>query len=323
MSFSNNSTNGVYAYSFYIPRIPTNYSEEYVFNIFEQSGIGMVERVDFAPINPRPGFGVNLHNVVRSAFVHFNTIYTTEIAYNIVSILEKGEAYKLYTNNHNYLLLLKNHAPIAATMMNIHQVVDNCRLLEENIAEKSNSTEKKFEEQSTRIAELEATVAKQSVDIDRLQQTIYQLLGKVFDQESESNQIFMHYNHMMYGKLCETRWLIHEEDDGTEEYNLEYNNQELSGQRLTMDDLSVSTHSSMPSLVSGTSYEEGEVPASSQSSDLTWLFDSIAHDLYDRYEYEVPVIEDEDSSKGSKGSLCSANSMSQRMRFTAELCDNN
>ena len=316
MSYSNNSNNGVYAYSFYIPRICTVYTEQDVCDIFEQEGIGMVERVDFAPINPRPGFGVNLHTVVRSAFVHFNTIYSTEVAYNIVSILETGEAYKLYTNNRNYLLLLKNRAPVAATMMNIHQVVDNCRVLEENVAEKSNSTEKRFEEQSNRIARLEATVAKQSVDIDRLQDTIYQLLGKVFDQESESAERFMYYNYMVYGKICKTRWLIDEEDNG------EYNNQEPSGQGLTMDDLSVSTHSSMPSLVSVSSEEEGEESASSQSSDLTWLIDSVVeHVLDERDDYEVPVIEDDEVT--SKGSLCSANSMSQRMRFTAELCDNN
>jgi uncharacterized coiled-coil protein SlyX len=322
MSFSNN---GVYAYSFYIPRICTVYTEKDVRDIFEQSGIGMVQRVDFTPINPRPGFGVNLHNVVRSAFVHLTIIYSTEVASHIVSILETGEAYKFYTNNRNYLILLKNRAPVPATMMNIHQVVDNCRVLEENVAEKSNSTEKRFEEHSNRIAELEATVAKQIVDIDRLQDTIYQLLGKVFDQESESAEIFMYYNYMVYGKICKTRWLIDEEDDGTEEYNLEYNNQELSGRGLTMDDLSVSTHSSMPSLVSVSSYEEGEVEdretASTHSSDLTWLIDSVVENvLDDRDDYEVPVIEDEDSSKGS---LCSANSMSQRMRFTAELCDNN
>ena len=343
MSFSNNSSQ--IAYSFYIPRILTNYTEQDVCDIFEQSGIGMVQRVDFAPINPRPGFGVNLHNVVRSAFVHFTTIYSTEVASHIVSILETGEAYKFYTNNRNYLLLLKNRAPVAATMMNIHQVVDNCRVLEESIAEKSNSTEKRFEEQSNRIAELEATVAKQSVDIDRLQQTIYQMLGKFFDQETESDQIFMNYNRMMYGKLCKTRWLLDEEDDGTDEYDLKYNNQEPSGQRLTMDDLSVSTHnsmpslvsvksedeaeddlsvsthSSMPSLVSVSSEEEGE-SVSSQSSDLTWLIDSVVeHVLDERDDYEVPVVEDDEVA--SKGSLCSANSMSQRMRFTAELCDNN
>jgi uncharacterized coiled-coil protein SlyX len=322
MSYSNNSTNGVYAYSFYIPRILTNYTEQDVCDIFEQEGIGMVERVDFAPINPRPGFGVSLHNVVRSAFVHFNTIYSTELAYNIVSILETGEAYKFYTNNRNYLLLLKNRAPVPATMMNIHQVVDNCRLLEENVAEKSNSTEKKIEEQSNRIAELEATVTKQSVDIDRLQMTIYQLLGKIFDQETESDQMFMDYNRMMYGKLCKTRWLLDEEDDGTDEYDLKYNNQEPSGQGLTMDDLSVSTHSSMPSLVSVSSEVEDGETVSSQSSDLTWLIDSVVeHVLDDRDDYEVPVIEDDEVA--SKGSLCSANSMSQRMRFTAELCDNN
>jgi hypothetical protein len=335
MSYSNNSSQ--IAYSFYIPRILSNYTEQNVCDIFEQEGIGMVQRVDFTPINPRPGFGVNVSDVVRSAFVHFTTIYSTEVASHIVSILETGEAYKFYINNRNYLLLLKNRAPVAATMMNIHQVVDNCRVLEESIAEKSNSTEKRFEEQATRIAQLEDTVAKQSVDIDRLQQTIYQMLGGLYCQQTQGDEINALYDFMMDGKLNYYQ----------EEY--EYEQKENPSQRLSMDDLSVSTHSSMPSLVSVKSedeveddlsvsthssmpslvsvssdeeyeVEDGET-ASTNSSDLTWLVENV---LDEQDDYEVPVIEDEDSSKGSNDSLAFLNlMMSQRMRFTAELCDNN
>ena len=346
MSFSNEFNNGGYSYSFYIPRILSNYTEQDVCDIFEQEGIGMVERVDFAPINPRPGFGVNLHTVVRSAFVHFNTIYSTEIAYNIVSILETGEAYKFYTNNHNYLLLLKNRAPVAATMMNIHQVVDNCRVLEESVAEKSNSTEKRFEEQATRIAQLEATVATQSDDIKRLQETIYQMLGGLYCQRTQGDEIDLLYDYMTGGKLSKlnnNREYYEDEDyeEAEEESkqilalvdNLSVSTHSSMPSLVSVkseedeDDLSVSTHSSMPSLVSVTSDEEYEVEdgESSQSSDLTWLVDSVVeHVLDDSDDYEVPVVEDEDSSKGSNDSLAFLNlMMSQRMRFTAELCDNN
>ena len=311
MSFSNEFNNGGYVYSFYIPRINTHYLEEDVRYLFQETGIGMVQRVDFAPINPRPGFGANVHNVVRAAFVHFNIIYNTDIANRIIATTDAGQSYGFYISEHQYWMLLKAHNPVPATMMNIHQVVDNCRVLEESVAEKSNSTEKRFEEQATRIAQLEATVATQSDDIKRLQETIYQMLGGLYCQRTQGDEIDLLYDYMMGGKLNNNR-----------EY---YEEAEEESKQFSAENLSVSTHSSMPSLVSvtsseGSQLEDGET-ASTHSSELTWLVDSVLDNCDD---YEVPVVEDEEvASKGSNDSLSTTNSMSQRMRFTAELCDNN
>ena len=307
MSLSNEFNNGEYVYSFYIPRINTQYSEEDVRYLFQETGIGMVQRVDFAPINPRPGFGVNAYNVVRSAFVHFSLIYNTDLANRIIATTDAGQSYGFYVSEHQYWILLKAHNPVPTTMMNIHQVVDNCRVLEESVSEKSNSTEKRFEEQATRIAQLEATVAKQSGDIERLQQTIYQIIGEL-------------YTPYQSDLLKEYIW------DGKSNNNQEYYEDEIKPvQKLSIDDLSVSTHSSMPSLVSVTSSEgsqlEQDGTLSDENSSLTWLVNSGLDDCDD---YEVPVVEDEEvASKASNDSLSTTNSISQRMRFTAELCDNN
>ena len=309
MSFSNEFNTGVYVYSFYIPRINTHHREEDVRYVFQETGIGMVQRVDFAPINPRPGFGANVHNVVRSAFVHFNIIYNTDLANLIIATTDAHQSYGFYISENQYWMLLKAHNPVPTTMMNIHQVVDNCRVLEESVTEKSNSTEKRFEEQATRIAQLEATVATQSDDIKRLQETIYQMLVEIYCQRTQGDQkIDILYGYMTHGKLNNNRE-YHEDEKSKEESN-----------QILVDNLSVSSHSSMPSLISVTSEEDGET-ASTHSSDLTWLVDSGLDDCYD---YEVQVVEDEEvSSKGSNDSLSTTNSMSQRMRFTAELCDNN
>lgn len=317
MSFSNESNNGGYVYSFYIPRINTHYLEEHVRYLFQETGIGMVQRVDFAPINPRPGFGANVHNVVRSAFVHFTLIYNTDLANRIIATTDAGQSYGFYVSEQQYWILLKAHNPVPTTMMNIHQVVDNCRVLEESVAEKSNSTEKRFEEQATRIAQLEATVATQSDDIKRLQETIYQMLGGLYCQRTQGDQIDLLYDYMMDGgKLNNNREYYEDE---------EYEEAEEESKQILADNLSVSTHSSMPSLVSVTSSEgsqlEQDETLSDENSSLTWLVESGLDDCDD---YEVPVVEDEEvASKGSNDSLSTTNSISQRMRFTAELCDNN
>ena len=310
MSFSNESNNGGYVYSFYIPRINTHYLEEHVRYLFQETGIGMVQRVDFAPINPRPGFGANVHNVVRSAFVHFTLIYNTDLANRIIATTDAGQSYGFYVSEQQYWILLKAHNPVPTTMMNIHQVVDNCRVLEESVSEKSNSTEKRFEEQATRIAQLEATVAKQSGDIDRLQQTIYQIIGELYTT---------------YQSDLLRKYIWDDKSNNNQEY---YEDEIKPVQKLSIDEWSESTHSSMPSLVSVTSSEgsqlEQDGTLSDENSSLTWLVNSGLDDCDD---YEVPVVEDEEvaskASKGSNDSLSTTNSMSQRMRFTAELCDNN
>lgn len=354
-SFSNNSN--VFAYSFYIPRINSIHTEQSVRMIFDYSGIGTISRVDFTPINSRPGFGVNTYNAFRSAFVHFNVIYDTEFANFIIANAESGKSYKYYTNNGRgeYFLILKNNNPVPETMMNIHQVVDNCRVLEERVAEKSNSIETLIDQQVEKVAALEATVLKQSGDIERLQEVIYHLIGKTFNHATESGSIFSNYNYMKFAKPEEKRFLIDQSDDGTSEYEETFYTQKYSeyaesvsqqtdfseetqGQtepsfwlqldenmgQLTMDDLvSVSTHSSMPPLVNVVTEDENSDTSSTstQSSDLTWL---VKYDSTDEEEEESQSpVEDEDASKASKQSLDSANSMTQRMRFTAELCDNN
>jgi hypothetical protein len=49
-------------------------------------------------------------------------------------------------------------------------------------------------------------------DVDRIQDTIYQLLGVIFDQETESAEIFRNHNYMMHGIHYEKGWL---KPDGT------------------------------------------------------------------------------------------------------------
>jgi len=299
------------AYSFYIPRIMSHHSESDVAQIFAYYGIGNVLRVDFTPIHQKPGFAPEDQNEIRTAFVHCDALYNTQLTCSIIETIETGASYRFYVSTGQYWLILKNRAPVSATMFNNHQIVDNCRTLEQQIQVLTAKNE-----------ELEATVAKQSEDIARVQNVIYSLLGKVFDQKTEADHIFGNYNRMMYGKSVSHRWLISGDDNG-EDFIQEENPErafwdqleEKMGPGFTLDDLSVSTHSSMPSLVSVSTsdqedqeeddediqYEEGE-------SILTWL-----------EEDEEEEVKSHESSTTSTHS----NSISERMRFTAELCDNN
>ena len=302
------------AYSFYIPRIKSFHTEADVAQIFAYYGIGNVLRVDFTPIHQKPGFAPEAQSDIRTAFVHCDVLYTTQLTDSILDTIESGASYRFYISEGQYWLILKNRAPVPETMFNNHQIVDNCRMLEQQIQGLTAKNEM-----------LEATVAKQSEDIKRIQRVVTQLLGDAF-QETNPEMMFMCNNLMMFDKPVSHRWLNDEHDNGEDEPLGQQQTErafwdqleEKMGPGLTLKDVEVSTHSSMPSLarVSISDTEEDDHKLSDDGSDLTWLDD-----------YEVPVVEEDDEeevkSKESSTTSTNSNSISARMRFTAELCDNN
>ena len=144
--------------SIYIPRMSVSTTEKEVMELFHNRGFGEVRRVDFTSIYEKPGFiGFNYIAIVKSAFVHFNKFYNDK-----KDLLEKLEKYNkkcvLWLDaakpKRTYWILLKAKTVIPDTMMNNHQIVENCRYLEKKIEEQDN-TIKNYEE---RIQNLEKCI---------------------------------------------------------------------------------------------------------------------------------------------------------------------
>lgn len=172
--------------SLYIPRIKKQYSSADILRIFNDSFIGNVKRVDFVECATED-------SSFQSAFVHLYNYFDTEIGIDISSFVNQNRAYRFYMGNNEYWLLLQNKNPVPETKMNIHQVVENARLLEQ------------------RVAEQEEIIMTQSKQIERIQDTIYQMLGRTFDQDTEMDMIYTHFNYMMCGKMHDKGWL--DDDD--------------------------------------------------------------------------------------------------------------
>jgi len=160
--------------SIYIPRISTVWDEESIKNIMATYFIGIVSYVDFAPINPKPGFTEN-HNVLfRSAFVHFSDSqlthrYSYAANYNYTwfwNIIYAEKAYKLKVSETEYWICLKNKKPIQRTIMNIHQVVENCRHLEHVVTT-----------QADEIKTLKETIARLEKKVEEADRPIYSILS--------------------------------------------------------------------------------------------------------------------------------------------------
>jgi hypothetical protein len=85
-------------------------------------------------------------------------------------------AFKFYLNNKSdsYWLLLKNKFPVPETELNLSQVVENARLLEE------------------RVAKQEEIIEYQATKIEKIESVVYQLLGGLFNHRTQDNFLEKH-----------------------------------------------------------------------------------------------------------------------------------
>lgn len=115
------------SFSFFVPRMLTEYDETRVKGILANViCVGTVNRVDFVPIEGEPRF--------QKAFIHMEQIYNTPATSHIMSeVFEGNRGVRVYPgmfHQNEYWVLLKNKSPVQETKLNIHQVVENTRILQ-------------------------------------------------------------------------------------------------------------------------------------------------------------------------------------------------
>ena len=148
-------------YTFYIPRIYGNYTVSDIIATFRLLYIGEVSRVDITEKN----------EAYTTAFVHMDHLYDSEIAWQVINTTyNENSPYKLWVEPECYWLILKNTNPVEETYLNIHQLAENARLLEEKV--------------------------KASEDkIDRLEYVIHKLCRTIYERHDIYDTYnFMHYN---------------------------------------------------------------------------------------------------------------------------------
>jgi hypothetical protein len=162
--------------SIYIPQVSAFITVEQIKTQFDHFGIGLVSRVDFIQIGQKQGFlEKNTELVIKSAFVHFNYYYNFESTTNIIRKIGNGESYKVYPScDRGYWILLLAKKPIQSTLMNRHQIVDNCRFLET-----------KVDEQTKQIADLKT-------QLENTTSIVRQLLGGLYCQSTQLSPLKDH-----------------------------------------------------------------------------------------------------------------------------------
>ena len=208
--------------SIYIPRMSTSHTEKTIKNIMSSYRIGTVERVDFTPINKKPGFGENVDEVVISAFVHFSDpALGLDNCYNYMSdsylgvndfwdAISANQPYKLQIARNEYWICLKNKNPVQYTMMNIHQVVENSRHLENLVEEQKNKIqklEKKMDDMNEVIRQFVGGLFCQRTQQGILENFLRVLDGDGFSSEPlpEDTHNWSHWPTTRQGDDCEKR----------------------------------------------------------------------------------------------------------------------
>jgi len=332
----------------YIPRMSKYITEEQIMTEFDNSWFGAVVRVDFVPIGKKPGFTEeNLDFAFKSAFVHFHYYITQHHEFN--TYFDAGKPYKHAAKCANeYWIILPNKNPIKPTMMNNAQIVENCRYLEgkveqqqafiESLEEKMEWIERKadnyryleyeVEEQQNTIGTLKSTITALENKLDGVHQVVYQLLGGLFNNETQEGILNTHLSIMFpknasiqkdasksdiskwelsptthQGDYCEARIKALEarlnEMTTFDPIKIFSNKVEYDEETI----VSSSTHSSMPDLIEGNIIEEDE------DEDVGY--------------YEDDQDEDEEtSSMPSLEEVNSTDSSLERIRNSYDLCGN-
>jgi hypothetical protein len=266
-------------FSIYIPRMSIGVCECYVREEFENK-LGRISRIDFTTIDKKPGFGENVDNVVKSAFVHFERYCDCNSVLEILAKLDSGKSHRFYPSGiREYWLLLKAKNPIQDTLMNNAQIVENCRFLE-----------KKVNEQEEKINNQEEKIQKLEEKLQDVHDVVYQLVGGLFNPRTQRGML-KKYLHVLFpneedfkntgdevitniwpttrqGDECETRIAALEaqikEMTNSEFYDNEDQDEQLQLRKQTRDNHSVSTHSSMPDLID----DDGSVSTHSSMPEL-------------------------------------------------------
>lgn len=181
-SITNMNTNSINndSYCIYIPCVEPSTVPEFI--AYHCKCIGNVVRVDFVPRNkPARDLFYTDENIVCSAFVYFAGMNYPFLGRQVVNTLESGNSFRLRLPNNKFWILLKSTSQFKSTLMNNHQIVEGCRIMQTQV-----------EEQEKRINYLEVanellleTIQEQNDKIQLIYAAFYNQFPANEDQEDQ------------------------------------------------------------------------------------------------------------------------------------------
>ena len=127
-----------FEYSFYIPRLRSNWDWKTLSQYFQSINIGKIARVDFTPIQTynidpttKDFYFVNNAQML-SAFIHFEELYQNDLTQTIIREIETtGQYLWKFHDNNEFWYLKKCQNPVGYPIYNTAQLCELIRGLEE------------------------------------------------------------------------------------------------------------------------------------------------------------------------------------------------
>lgn len=201
--------------SLYIPRMSKNVTEEMIAKEFNY--IGLISRVDFIPIGYKSGFEEYHDPLFKSAFVHFENVYSTPTTQSIqhaICSIDSQCQYKFIAQcSQEYWYLKRVYQPIQETILNTHQIMESGRWLQKQVEQQQKQMEeqqklmdqqqKQLEQQALLLEQQALLIEKQFLQtqhqeqkLESIRHVVYQLIGGLYNHKTQKNQIELHSAHL-------------------------------------------------------------------------------------------------------------------------------
>ena len=164
--------------SIYIHRVSVDVTAWDIMNEFDKLEIGCARRVDFAPVDNKPGFGEEINVVAKSATVYFHHYYLTCKTLDIMNKLNQGDIHHIYPKcvRNEYWIIERSTMVIPDTMMNVEQIVEKSRLLEQKVVEQ----DVVIRQLEKDVATLKDVLSQVLKDVATIKDVLSQVLGGLF-----------------------------------------------------------------------------------------------------------------------------------------------
>lgn len=198
----------------YIPVMSSHFTQEWVVQSIRESVLCSFDFIRKYPASMETLNIVRVDFVARkiqsdttkSAFIHMEWPYLDLWMDSMRD--EKGQV-KIFARppmsvicHSDYWFLHPAHNPVPDTQLNIHQIAENARLLEQKVT----TQEEIIKNHVATIALLMDEVKTSNENISRLQEVLYQVIGAKFDHNTEADKIYRHVNFMYHGVMYDKGW---------------------------------------------------------------------------------------------------------------------
>jgi hypothetical protein len=214
-----------YQLSVFIPTIYSGYDQDHIKAIFAKN-VGRVSRVEFTKARNQYREGRTNYvrtTYVRSAYVHFAFFYNNRLSKLITEkAIHSNSGLKYIVSSHEYWMLMQdfNACPQGKTIDRLTKANQHAQNLVSGYLDEIRSLYNRLDENRKSMKELQQKYNNLQLDYVELQDELGRTREVASDlmfakEHLNMSEVYENYNYMAFGKRCNARWLLNNEDNGT------------------------------------------------------------------------------------------------------------